>query len=133
MKDQGFIIIWRKILENSFCKDNSEKLGFWIILLLSASHKPNDFFLGQQKISLNRGQFLTGRKKLSQITNVSETQCERYLTCLENEQQIGQQKTSKYRIITIHKYNNYQKLDKSLDSRRTADGQQTDTINQCNQ
>jgi len=52
---------------------------------------------------------------------------------LENmEHQIEQQKSVISSVVTITNYDKYQQMDSKTDSRRTADGQQTDTNNNGN-
>jgi len=73
---------------------------------------------------------MTGRKKLSEQTGIPESTVERILKYLENEQQIEQQKTNKFRIITIRNWEKYQGCEKAnikTDGKRTANGQQVDT------
>lgn len=131
--DNGWILLHRKLLDNPICK-NPTWAFLWIVLLLLASHKEKDDFIWNGKITkLKKGQFITGRKKLKELTNIPETTIERALTYLEKSgHQIGQQKTTKFRLITILNWDKYQKLDSKADNRRTTDGQQTDTINNDN-
>jgi len=72
---------------------------------------------------IKEGQLVTGRKQLSKDTGIPETTIERILEALEKEGQIGQEKNTKYRVITILHWKDYQ----TSDSKRTANGQQTDT------
>ena len=74
-------------------------------------------------IIVKEGQFITGRKELSKVTGIPETTIERILEYLEKEHQIGQQKTTKYRLITVVNWKEYQ----IKDNKRTTNGQQTDT------
>lgn len=74
-------------------------------------------------ILIKEGQLITGRKKLSEATGIPETTIERCLVMLENEHQIGQQKTTKYRLITILNWKEHQERT----GERTASGQQADT------
>ena len=57
---------------------------------------------------------------------------ERWLSMLESEQQIEQQKTSKYRLITVKKWSEYQndeqENEQQMNNKRTTDEQQTNTI-----
>ena len=78
-------------------------------------------------VLVKEGQMITGRKELSEATGISEASIERILTTLENGQQIEQQKTTKYRLITIINWKDYQNVDSKVDNRRTTNGQQTDT------
>lgn len=131
--ENGWILLHRKILENPICK-NPTWAWLWIILLLLASHtEKKDFIWNGKPIKLKKGQFITGRKKLKEITGIPETTIERVLNYLEKSgHQIEQQKTTKFRLITILNWDKYQKLDTKADNRRTTDGQQTDTINNVN-
>lgn len=74
-------------------------------------------------IMVKEGQLITGRKQLSQDTGIPETTIERILKMLENEHQIGQQKTNKYRVITILNWKEHQ----NRTPERTTSGQQADT------
>jgi hypothetical protein len=126
--NNGWIKLHRKILDNPI---NSKPSWFsvWVHLLLLANHEDGHKFIWNgQNIQLNKGQFVTGRKKLKAITGVPESTIERVLNYLETEHQIEQQKTQKYRLITILKWNDYQILDIKPDNKWTTDGQQTDTF-----
>ena len=124
----GWITLHRKLLDNPISSKPSWA-WLWVVLLLLANHDENSSFIWNgEKIILKKGQFVTGRKKLKSITGISETTIERILNYLENEQQIGQQKTTKYRLITILKWDLYQ----NKDNKRTTNGQQTDTFNNDN-
>jgi len=78
---------------------------------LLAQHEPTSFIWNNKKVTLNPGQFVTGRKKLSEITGISESSIEKILKYLESEQQITQEKTTKFRIITIKNWECYQQKD----------------------
>jgi len=78
-------------------------------------------------VVVKEGQLITGRKTLSEETGLPETTIERILTYLESEHQIGQQKTTKFRLITIVNWKDYQNPDIKTDNKRTTNGQQTDT------
>lgn len=128
METTGWIKLHRKISGNAFCAGNSNKLGFWVHLLLSASHKDHSFILGNSLIHIKQGQLLTGRKVLAKHAGVSEGTVELWLDVLEkNLQQIVQQKTNKYRVITILNWKKYQVTEQQNDNRMTTDYQQNDT------
>lgn len=75
------------------------------------------------------GQFITGRSKLAQLCGVPKSTVEDILNYLETQQQIQQQKTTKYRLITILNWDTYQKSDSNSDNKATTKRQQSDTIN----
>ena len=110
----------------------------WNILLLLAQHEPTEYIWNGERKILQSGQLMTGRKKLADLSGISESQIERILKYFKSEQQITQQKTNRYRIITILNWDKYQngKADDTTgeqqviqlaDNRRTTEGQQKDT------
>lgn len=124
---KGWISLHRKLMEKGYY-NKSQYVHLWVHLLLLASYKDKEFMTNGKIILLKEGQFVTGRKLLSQATGIPESTVEDILKLYENEQQIQQQKTTKYRLITIvnwveHQYDN---------SKATAKQQQADTINKDN-
>ncbi|MCD4760257.1 hypothetical protein K8R33_05225 [archaeon] len=124
--DNGWIKLHRKILKNAISK-KPNYAWLWVTLLLKANHKENKFIWNGKEEVCEKGQILTGRKKLSQETGISETTIERILKMLENGHQIEQQKTNKFRLITVINWQEYQGNGHQTDNKRTSNGQQTDT------
>ena len=116
--DSGWIKLHRKLLDNPLAS-RPDWAWLWVVLLLLANHDDEYSFIwnGESK-KLSKGQFITGRKKLSEITHIPETTIERILAHLEKTRQIGQQKTTKYRLITILNWKIYQ----NMDNKRTTNG-----------
>jgi hypothetical protein len=130
--DNGWIQLHRKLLDNPIYRKPAW-LSVWVTLLLLASHKEKEDFIWNGKpIKLKKGEFITGRNKLSELTGVPATTIEDILKYLETQQQIRQQKTTKFRLISILKWNNYQKSVIKSDNRATTERQQSDTINKGN-
>lgn len=113
-------------MDKGWYKD-SECVALWLHLLLKANHKGVEFMHGFSIVKLLPGQFVTGRKALSEETGIKESKIERILKMFEIEQQIEQQTNSRNRVITIVSWECYQKSEQQADSRRTAGGQQADT------
>lgn len=118
LNPQGWVKIHRKMTKKGWYK-RSAYVHLWVHLLLRANKQSEDIFWNDEIITIKPGQFLTGREKLHSETSIPETTIERALSFFEQSGKIGQQKTTKYRIITIKKWELHQK--------RTTDGQQTDT------
>ena len=82
-------------------------------------------------IAIQPGQLITSRKSLSAKTGVNESKVERVLATLKSEQQIEQHGTSKFRVISIVKWAEYQSdeqpSEQLVNSKRTADEQQMNT------
>lgn len=107
----GWVKVHRRMREKGWYRDSS-KVHLWIELLLRASHKKKEYMFNGQKITLEPGQFITGRKALSESTGIHESSIERMLTFFEKtEQQIEQQKTSHGRLISIVSWWEYQVLE----------------------
>lgn len=124
--NNGWVKIHRRFKDKGYYK-NSAYVHLWLHLLLSVNHDPVEYMTNGKILNINPGQILTGRKILSYETGIPETTIERVLKVFENEHQIGQQKTTKYRLITILNWEKYQKVDSKTDSKRTTNGQQADT------
>lgn len=122
----GWIKLHRKLMDKAYYKKPAYLL-VWIHLLLTANHAPKEFMWNGKIILVKEGQLITGRKELSVQLDVPETTIERILNLLESEHQIEQTKTTKYRLITIVNWHQYQNSDSTLDNKRTTSGQQADT------
>lgn len=113
---KGWITLHRKLLKNPIaCR--SDYLAVWVHLLLMANHEETSFIWNNKKQILKKGQLLTGRKRLSKQTGVTESQVYKILEYLELEQQIEQQKTTRYTVITIVNWGAYQKKEQQSDNR----------------
>ena len=131
MSYQGWIAVHRRIQNTAIYKD-SQAVHLWLHLLLKASHQDHVAVVGNQQIDIKRGQLLTGRKVLSAETGINESKIQRVLKLLEKCQQIEQQTFTKYRLISITNYNEYQLGEQQTNSKRTASEQQVNTYNNVN-
>ena len=127
---EGWIKLHRSILNKGWIK-KSEYVQLWVVLLLMASHDDREYFWNGKTVTLKSGQLITGRKALSEKTGISQTTIERILLTFENEHQIGQQKTSTSRLISILNWGKHQKVGQHngqrADNERTTSGQRADT------
>ena len=129
--DSGWVSIHRKLKEKGYYK-KSQYVHLWIHLILSANHNTSEFFWNKKNIIVKPGQFITGRKALSSDTGIPESTVEDILNFLERQQQIKQEKTTKFRLITILKWKEYQKPNNKSNNRATTEQQQADTNNNDN-
>ena len=130
---QGYIKLYRQILDNPIvCKDG-ECFAIWCYLLLNATHTEYDTIFKGKRITLMPGQLITGRKSIAQKLKVDESKVQRFLKSLEIEQQIEQQKSNKNRLITIVNWNKYQESEQQneqqVNNKRTTSEQQVNTNN----
>lgn len=128
---EGWIKIHRKMLENPIiCKD-SDYLSVWIYLLLNATHKEIPALFKGEKIILQPGQLITGRKSMSSKLKISESKIYRIINEYKSEQQIEQQTSNKNSLITILNWNKYQQIEQQneqqMNNKRTTTEQQLNT------
>lgn len=127
---QGWIKLHRKTKQCSFYK-NPDAFLLWCHILLSVNHQEKTFLHGNQMVTLKPGQILTGRKALSAETGIQELKVKRLLDLFESEHQIEQQKTNKYSIITVLRWDEYQIIEQQneqqMNNKRTTDEQQMNT------
>ena len=131
MNDNGWVKMYRKTENNPIvCKDN-DYFRVWHHLLYKANHQTQYVIFNNEKIEIKPGQYITGRKQISEACNVSESKAERILKWFEIEQQIEQRTSSKGRLITIINWNKYQQIEQqfkqTVDNIRTTIDQQTNT------
>jgi len=131
---EGYIKLHRKLMEWCWYK-KSEVVHFFITLLLMANHKESRW----QNIIIQRGQLITGRKSLSEITGLSERSVRTCIKRLKSTNEIAVKTTNRYSIITICNYDKYnnarthndqhndQQTDQQVTSKRPASDQQVTT------
>jgi len=120
--ENGWVKIHRKIIDKAFYT-KSAYVHLWVHLLLSANHKPKEFIWNGKIIVIKEGQMITGRKQLSVETGIPESSVQDILCFLEKQHQIQQQKTTKYRLITIVQWEKHQQSN----NKATTKQQQADT------
>lgn len=127
----GWICIHRALLDHWIFQE-PEALKLWLYLLLKANHSDKSTMFNKSLIDVKRGQVITGRHSLVEKLGITERKVRRYIDTLEIEGMIVQQKTNKYSIISIVKYEQYQDNVQQTSSKRPTDVQQTSTSKQYN-
>ena len=123
----GWIKSYRSTIKKGWYK-KSEYFHLWHHLLYKANHEGIEFMFAGENVILKPGQFVTGRKVLSEETGIHESKIERLLNFFESKEcQIEQQKTNKYRVITILNWHLYQNTEQPLNNKRTTTEQQLNT------
>lgn len=105
----GWISIDRSIQNHWLFKEKRtfSKFEAWIYLLMEANHseaKP----IGNQIVTVERGQRLTSILTLSDLFNWSRFKVKTFLDLLESDGMLEVKTTSKYTLITIVNYDFYQ-------------------------
>jgi len=100
---------------------------FFIHLLLTANFVKGKF----QGVDVERGQLVTGIKKLNADTGISEQSIRTCIKRLKLTGEITTKSTNEFTVITIVKYNDYQQYEKKLTIKQTTkstNGEQTANI-----
>lgn len=100
---QGWIKIHRSLLEWEWIQ-NANVLQVFMFCLLKANYKDTSW----QGHLIKRGQFITGRRKLAEETQLSEKAVRNALKKLEKTGEISVQKTNSFSLITVNNFDLYQ-------------------------
>jgi DNA-binding transcriptional regulator YhcF (GntR family) len=130
--ENGYIKLYRSLTEKGYYRD-SEYVHLWVHLLMKAGYRDKEYLFNKGIQVLKPGQFITGRNALAKETGIASSKVQRILKCFENEHQIEQQATNKFRIISICNWGEYQdseqQIKQQVNSKRTASEQQVNTNN----
>ncbi|MGA4519621.1 hypothetical protein ACPA0F_20395 [Solibacillus silvestris] len=129
----------RKVMDNPIFS-NANMLKLWILCLLKATHTEHKQLVGNQIIVLQQGQFITGRDALFNEFNkgakssevVSSVSLWRWLKKFEEWQMLNIKTTTKYSVVTVFNWVEYQQSEQQVNNKRTANEQQMITNNNVN-
>ena len=134
----SFIKLDRNILESPLF-DDAETLKLWIYLLANTAYDERTVSVGNQIITLEKGQLIVGRKKLAEILRTTESKVYRTLLKLKSNNSIDIKPNNKFSLITIVNWAKYQDnrnrseqqnehpIEQQMNSKRTTNEQQTNT------
>lgn len=139
MGDQGWISLYRKI-QNSFVWANSDQLKLWLLILMKANHSKNKFLFNGEEISVTSGQMVTGAHILASEFNegvprdkaVTWRTLWRWVKKFENAEMLTIKSTTKYSVITVNNWGEYQEHDKPVTKQRQATDNPVTTNNNDN-
>lgn len=123
---RGYVKTYRALKDWCYFR-NSSAVHLLTFIILEANYKPEKKQFGKELIIVQPGQLLTGRKFLSSNTGISESSIERWLKKFEECGEIEQRKSTKNRLITLLKWEQFQESEQQADNERTTSGQQADT------
>ena len=124
----GWIKLHRKILDNAIFK-NDKLFRVFMYLLLKASHSGMDQLIGDSIVTLNIGQWATGRKAISRDTGLTEQNVRTAITKLEKLGILTIKATVKYSIFSITNWDVYQQDNQQVTNNQPTSNQQVTTIN----
>lgn len=119
----GWIKLHRRVLDHWLFREDREfsRWEAWEYLLLKANFERREFLFGGEKVTCERGQFITSIVKLSEIWGWSRKKTTMFLDLLEEEQMIVTERSNKRTGVTICNYDKYQSDEQQED---TAEEQQ---------
>lgn len=119
MEKNGWVKLHRKMLDNPIIMKDAEHLAVWMYLLLNATHAEYPALFKGEKITLQPGQLITGRKSIASTLDVNESKVRRILDSFENDQQIDRQRSNQNTLISLINWEKYQLCDQPDDQQMT--------------
>lgn len=119
----SWIKVHRKIVDWEWYTDSST-VHLFFHLLIKANYKESSY----RGMAVERGQVLTGRKKLAAETGISEQKIRTGLERLKETNEITIKSTNKFSVITICNYDTYQGEEEAINQQiNQQDNQQITT------
>lgn len=139
MSGEGWISLHRKI-QQSFVWTNSDQLKLWLYCLMQASHKKHKFPFNGEDVNLQEGEFVTGvntlefdfNKGVSPSKRVSGRTLFRWLHLFNDRQMLSITSNTKYSVVSITNWHDYQDVVKPLSQQRHGDVTNLSTYNNGN-
>ena len=130
----GYIKLYRKVT-NSFVWTNPYMYKLWNLCLMKASHENRKFLFNGKEIWLNSGEFVTGRDAITFEMNkgvkrehqVNSGSVWRWLKRFEKEGMLNIKSTTKYSVVSINNWDDYQASEHQVNIKRTTSEQQVHT------
>ncbi|WP_217971478.1 DnaD domain-containing protein [Staphylococcus xylosus] len=109
----GWIKVHRSIREHWLYEEERKFSRFeaWIDILLMVNHKQNKKMIEGELTTINRGQRITSMRKLANKWNWSTSKLNKFLNTLERDGMVKVEKNTKYTMLTVLNYDNYQSED----------------------
>lgn len=129
--DKGYIKLYRDIRDHEIWQEKPfDRARAWIDLIMMVNHEDKKILFDGEPVPVYRGSVITSARKLADRWGWSRGKVERFLSMLESEIMIRQDRTRKRAMISIVNYDVYQTsqttkraTEKPLnDHRRTTDG-----------
>ena len=136
--NDGWVKLYRSLGDSDLWKlEPFSKGQAWVDLFLHANHKPGYFEIRRNIVELERGQLGWSELTMAKRWRWSRDKVRRFLSFLEKDEKIRQQKTRLTSIVTIINYDVYQESDATDDTANkttgdTTDRQQTDNRQDTN-
>jgi hypothetical protein len=110
---RGYIKLWRKIFDSGIQHDPATFM-LWIWILCNVTRKPLNYIARGQKIRLEPGELIVGRKKLSKELMVSEQSIRTCIKNLKNWENLTIRSTNRFSIIKVINWELYQEQETQI-------------------
>jgi hypothetical protein len=109
MPEGGWLKLYRSLEEASFY-GKPMYVAAWVHILMKASHKPHKTLVADKSITIFSGQFVSGQRKLSKETGISEQTIKTILAFFIREEMITRKaigkKASVFTVVNFRRLNN---------------------------
>lgn len=130
----GYVKLYRKVMD-SFVWTNPYMYKLWNLCLMKAGHENRKFLFNGKEIWLNSGEFVTGRDAITFEMNkgvkrehqVNSGSVWRWLKRFEKEGMLNIKSTTKYSVVSINNWDDYQASEHQVNIKRTTSEQQVHT------
>jgi len=119
-------MLHRKLLNNPIFK-NHKLLQVFLYCLLKASHKEHDQMIGDSVVHLKKGQLVTGRNAIAASTGLTHQNVRTALNRLKSLSILTIKPTTKYSIISITNWDQYQQTNQQVTNSQPTSNQQVTT------
>lgn len=123
MQNQGFVKLYRKLLDSDVKSLGVVGIGFMAYCLLKANHKDNKWFDGSKFLEIKRGQFVTSSLELANELKLGRQVIRTTIRKFEELEIITTKATNRYTLMTIVNYSKYQ--DKYMPANQQTNQQPT--------
>jgi hypothetical protein len=105
--NEGWIRLYRQSMASPVWQ-NCHLWQVWTYCMMRACHKPVRFYMDGKVLTLERGQFITGRKKVAHSCRITENMAYRLMHILQDMGNLDIISNSRYSIVTVCNYERYQ-------------------------
>lgn len=126
----GWVKLHRSITDHWVFED-AEFFRCWMLMIMDANHQTKKHMFNGSLMTIERGQFIFGLEAYNRKTGMTIARLRRLLSMLETEGMINRQKTNKFSLISIVKYEDYQSDDRQKTSKTQADDKPIATPKEC--
>ena len=107
--NEGWIKLYRQLAEKQIWLEQPFSKGqAWVDILLMVNHKPGEAVVGNMAIAVQPGQRVTSIKQLSERWGWSRKKTKSFLTLLERAGMLTHKSTTKYTVLTVENWDNFQ-------------------------